>query len=271
MSPGPQLGLRLLPKAAASRLAGRLARHPASRLLIPWFQRHYRVDTSVAVVPAGGFTSLQEFFCRALKPEARPVALDPGVLVSPVDATVGACGPMRHDVLLQAKGETYRLAALLGDATLAPPFHGGVYCTLYLAPSDYHRVHAPLAGRVSAARHRRGTRWPVNPSAVRRVPGLFTANERLIVDLDTPAAGKLVLVLVGACLVGGIQLVATPPFELQRGEELGRFEFGSTVIVVAPPAAGLELAVIPGARVLMGEVLMRAAAGAAKTPPPAAC
>lgn len=257
MSPGPNLGLRMLPKAAASRLAGRIARHSASRLLIPWFTRHYRIDTTAALEPEGGFSSLQQFFCRSLRPEARPVAADVGVLVSPVDATVGACGPIRHDLLLQAKGDTYRLAALLGDATLAPGFHGGVYCTLYLAPSDYHRVHAPLAGRVDAARHLRGTRWPVNPSAVRRIPALFTSNERVVVQMDTPEAGRLALVLVGACLVGGIRLVGTPPFVLQRGEELGRFEFGSTVIVVAPESAGLEMAVSTGARLLMGEVLMR--------------
>jgi phosphatidylserine decarboxylase len=143
---------------------------------------------------------------------------------------------------------------------MAPVFHGGVYCTLYLAPSDYHRVHAPGAGRVSAARHLRGTRWPVNPSAVRRVSGLFASNERLVLRLEDTAWGTLALVLVGACLVGGIRLNATPPFPVERGEELGRFEFGSTVIVLAPRAAGLQLAVDSGARVLMGEALMRAPA-----------
>lgn len=255
-----------MPKAAASRLAARIARHPASRHLIPWFTRHYGIDVASALAPAGGFQSLQQFFARPLRPGLRPIAPGREVLVSPVDATVGACGAIRHDLLLQAKGETYRLGALLGDAALAPIFHGGLYCTLYLAPSDYHRVHAPCAGRVGAARHLQGTRWPVNPSAVRRVPGLFASNERLVLRLDDTPWGTLALVLVGACLVGGIRLNGEPPFSFEAGEELGRFEFGSTVIVLAPQSAGLQLAVDAGARVLMGEALMRAAAAVAARP-----
>lgn len=264
--------MAILPKAAVSRVAGRIARHPASRHLIPWFARHYGIDTAAACCPEGGFNSLQQFFCRELRPGVRPIADAP--LVSPVDGRVGACGAIRHDLLLQAKGDTYRLGALLGDAAWAAHFQGGRYCTLYLAPADYHRVHAPCAGRLSRTRHLAGTRWPVNPNAVARIPGLFTSNERLVVEMTDTELGTLGLVLVGACLVGGIRLSQGPPFSVMRGGELGWFEFGSTVIVLVPEAAHLELAVRTGERVLMGQALMQRAgsgADAAAVPPPVAC
>ena len=250
-------------RGAWNRLAGRIAGRPASRRLIPWFARHYGVEWEAAVVPAEGFGSLQEFFCRALQPGARPADPDAAVWVSPVDGRVGACGGIAGDRLIQAKGHEYSLAALVADAGLAGRYRGGQFCTLYLAPGDYHRVHAPATGELRRAVRIAGRFHPVNPRAVHRIPGLFAGNERLVLEMGAPG-GEMVLVLVGACLVGGIRLNHTPPVALQRGQELGRFEFGSTVVVLAPPGAPVRLARGQGERVRVGEALMRPVAGAAR-------
>jgi len=266
--------LRTLPKAWLSRTAGRAARAPASRALIPWFARHYGIDRAEAVVPEGGFASLQQFFCRQLLPELRPVEAAPRTLVSPVDGRLGACGGIAEGQLWQAKGQSYELAALLADAAAAERFRGGSYATLYLAPGDYHRVHAPAAGRVAAAQYVPGEYWPVNPRAVAKIPGLFTANERLITFLDT-AEGQVALVMVGACLVGGIRVNYDPAWnagpgphraaerhyepaaEFARGQELGRFEFGSTVIVLSEAAMGGEMVAQAGTHLCYGEPLLK--------------
>lgn len=263
--------LRYLPKAALSRLAGRVARRPESRHLIPWFIRYYRAEVSDTVVPAGGYPSLQAFFCRSLRPGARPVSPPPG-LVSPVDGQVGACGQILDGQLLQAKGRRYGLAALLGgDAALAASLQGGLYCTLYLAPGNYHRIHAPVTARLLRSRALPGQFWPVNARAVERVPNLFAENERVVVELvaDPVSAGEentgpqqLVMVLVGACLVGGIRLTVEAEQRVDRGQELGRFEFGSTVIVLVPPGAGIAWAVASGERVRVGQRLGLSPGGA---------
>ncbi|MGH9416329.1 MAG: archaetidylserine decarboxylase [Terriglobales bacterium] len=257
-------------RAALSRAAGRMARARWSRLLIPWFARHYRVAPDSYSVPLHGFSCLQEFFCRPLAPGLRPVAAGADVLTSPADGVLGGCGPVdAAGQLFQAKGHRYTLSALLGDPAAAAAYVGGCYCTIYLAPSDYHRVHAPEAGLVREARYIPGSYFPVNPSAVARVPALFAANERLVSYLDT-SAGRVAVVMVGACLVGGIRVnydpgwnaasrrrhashrQYNPPEAFARGQELGRFEFGSTVILLAPRA---RLLVSAGARVQVGQAI----------------
>ncbi|MGH9475859.1 MAG: archaetidylserine decarboxylase [Terriglobales bacterium] len=274
-------------RRAASRLAGRVARAPSSRWLIPWFARHYGIRRQDAVEPAGGYKSLQQFFGRALRPELRPMAAQSEVMICPCDGVVTACGRTGVGQLLQAKGHAYTVAALLGDAVRAPAFAGGLYATIYLAPADYHRVHAPAAARVAEARYLPGARWPVNPRTAERVPQLLARNERLVTYLET-GAGELALVMIGACLVGAIRVNYDPGWnagpgphladrrryrpavELGRGQELGRFEFGSTVVVLAAPGAAEALCVREGERVLMGAPLMHVAA-VAVTVPPATC
>lgn len=269
-----------------SRQAGRVARTPASRWLIPCFAHHYRIRRDEAVVPDGGFASLQQFFCRALRPELRPIAADPGVLVSPADGLITACGPIAAGELLQAKAHSYPLAELLGDAARAEAFLGGCYATVYLAPADYHRVHAPAAGHLVEARYIPGARWSVNPRTAERVPRLFAQNERLISYIDT-VPGCVAVVMVGACMVGAIRVNYDPLWNagpgphvadrrrydpapaFTRGQELARFEFGSTVILLAAPSLSASLCVSAGARIRMGAPLMRAS-GYARIPPPAA-
>jgi phosphatidylserine decarboxylase len=268
-----------------SRCAGRLARAPASRFLIPWFSWRYGVERSEALEPARGFASLQQFFCRPLKPGLRPVAAAPEVLVSPADAVVGTAGVIEQAQLFEAKNRRYRLAELIADEAVAAALDGGAYCTLYLAPGHYHRVHAPETGWVREAIYIPGAFYPVHPRAVARLPGLLCANQRLVTWLDT-RWGRIGVVMVGACLVGGIRVnydtawnagpgphaaarrEYDPPVRFARGEELGHFEFGSTVILLVPPSAAWRPALKPGYSVRVGEPLMRVA-DAAATPPPA--
>ncbi len=269
----------------ASRWMGRVARSPASRWLIPWFRRHYGVVLDEVAPPANGYHSLQQFFCRPLRPECRPICLDEEVLVSPADGRLSGSGTISNGALIQAKGRSYSLAALLADNERARQFTEGCYCTIYLAPSDYHRVHAPASGRVTEARYVPGAHWPVNARALETVDDLFAVNERLITYFDTPG-GEVAVVMVGACLVGGIRVNYDPPWNagpgphtadrrrydpppvFTRGQELGRFEFGSTVILLAAPEQAWDLQCTPGQRVRFGEALMRAA-GRRETPPPA--
>lgn len=240
-------------RAAATRCAGRLARTRISRHGIPWFARRYGVNLEEANAPAAGFGSLQEFFTRSLRPGARPTDPRARALLSPADGQVGECGAISADTLVQAKGKEYSLAALLQEP--GERFHGGIFATVYLAPGDYHRFHAPVDGTITTVRRVPGTYYSVNPASVERVPRLFARNERAVVLLDGVA-----LVLVGACLVGGIHLIFRPPSAVTRGTELGWFEFGSTAIVLAEGA--WELQVTPGARIRVGEALaLRAQSG----------
>lgn len=234
-------------RAAATRCSGRIARTRASRHWIPWYVRRYGVNLDEAVVPPQGFGTLQEFFTRSLRPGVRPLDPRPVALLAPADGQIGACGKIEADILVQAKGMTYSLAALLQGP--ADRFLGGIYVTVYLAPGDYHRFHAPVDGSIFSVRRVPGTFYSVNPTSVARVSGLFRRNERAVVLLD-----QVALVLVGACLVGGIHLHFRPPTAVTRGTELGWFEFGSTAIVLAE-GANWALQVTPGTRIRVGEAL----------------
>ncbi len=281
-------GLRLLPKNALSRLAGRLmeARWPAA-LRAPAmraFGRAVGVDFTEVADPLDRFETLQAFFTRALVPGSRPLDPDPRAFLSPCDGTWGASGLVREGQLMQLKGIEYSLAQLLGDAALAECFEGGPFATLYLSPRDYHRFHAPCNAVVIRADHLPGHLWPVNRFGVEGVPGLFAANERIVARMavardmrpETAALEEVdfCLVPVGATLVGRVRLCFDPELvtndghravrsrhyfaeerapRLARGEEWGRFEFGSTIVVVGRPGR-LGLASEPaGTAVRMGE------------------
>lgn len=250
-SPLALLVLRLLPLRIISRLAGWLAdrRLPPSILkpLITRYANHYDVDMDEAVEPPGGFGTFNEFFVRPLKEGARPVDPSPDAVVSPVDGRLVASGKIEAGRLIQAKGLDYSAADLLGSPDTAAPFIGGTFATIYLSPRDYHRIHAPVAGRVASVRRRRGRLLPVNDLSVPFVKDLFATNERVIVSMETEA-GPLAVVMVGATNVGRISLAFAVPtagqrradwdwtleryIRLAKGEELGRFELGSTVILL---------------------------------------
>ncbi len=221
------------------------------------------------------FASLHEVFTRELKDGARPIDPRPDVLTSPCDAIVGACGTVQRGQVLQAKGMPYPLQALLGSAEAAQACEGGHYLTLRLTSAMYHRFHAPHEAVIEHVRYISGDTWNVNPIALKRVQGLFCRNERAVIDLRLPeAAGghRLTLVPVAAILVASLRLHFLNlrlhlryggPAELpchapvRKGEELGWFEHGSTIIVFAPagfvPAEGIA----PGARIRMGQALMQ--------------
>jgi phosphatidylserine decarboxylase len=267
--------LRLLPKNALSRLAGAVTgwRAPAPLRLAAMraFAARYRID----LTECPGLESYQtfgEFFARPLRPGLRPVAPGDRVAVSPVDGVVSETGAAAAGRLVQAKGIDYSAATLLGDAALAHRFEGGPYLTIYLSPRDYHRIHFPLGGRVTGYRYIPGRLWPVNPASVRNIPGLFGVNERLVTVLDTPA-GACALVAVGATVVGRVRAFydrSVPPTNrawaraqardyetpvpVEKGQELGAFEMGSTVILLFEPGrVRLEARLTAGARVKVGE------------------
>lgn len=251
--------LHALPRERLTRLVGRATRatlHP--RLLRPvldLYGRAYKVDLSEALVPDAGFASFNDFFTRRLRDGARPIDVDPCAVVSPADGRLDDLGPITDASTFTVKGQRYDAASLLGSDDEARDYVGGEFFIVYLSPRDYHRVHAPVGGRVARVRHIPGTLYPVNDFGVREVPGLLARNERVVVYLDSDI-GRVAVVLVGAFVVGRIDLyfpapprpphggdVATRDYAsddapvLARGAELGAFLLGSTVVVLLPPAA----------------------------------
>ncbi len=253
------LVLSVLPRHAMSRVAGWLANRTVPRPLRGWvycgYSRVFGAAPEDAELPLADYASLNAFFTRRLRPGLRPIATQ--AIVSPADSGVGACGPVVGDTLVQAKGRDYSLAALLGDDALARRMDGGSYATLYLAPKDYHRVHSPIAGEITAATYIPGELWPVNVFAVAHVASLFAVNERIVVTFEHAGsgAGTAAVVFVGATMVGMTRLEFDdlhtnarrrvvdrrhydPPVRLHAGDPLGHFEFGSTVIVVCSKECG---------------------------------
>ncbi len=241
------------------------------------FARYAGADLGALDRPIDAFERLDDFFTRPLQPGARPVDTRAGVVVSPVDGLVSEMGFADEGRLIQAKGLDYSLEGLLADADWARVFRGGAYATLYLAPKDYHRIHSPVGGAVVAHRHLPGAFYPVNPLSVRTVPGLFSINERVISYLDSDV-GKVAVVKVAATGVGNISLSYdeqvhshsgmegsnrsyASPLPVERGQELGMFHLGSTVIVLFEPGR-VELTIRPGDVVRVG-----AAIGGPRTSP----
>lgn len=271
--------LDLLPRKRISRAMGRAAdlRAPKPILApaIEAFVKAYEVDLDEAVVPREGFASFDEFFTRRLRPGSRPVDSDAGAVVSPADGKVEDLGPVDASGSLLVKGKRYTVAELVGDDSSARPFAGGHYFVVYLSPRDYHRVHAPVSGVVEGLRHVGGTLFPVNAIGLQHVPQLFAVNERVAVEQRSPVLGVVTTIMVGAIGVGRISvsfddlLTNVPgaaPGErrygqdgppLERGEELGTFHLGSTAIVFVPPTRALRFVVAPGARVRVGEAILR--------------
>lgn len=243
--------------AVVRRLSG-VRRTFVKNFLIRAFVGHFKVDLEDIARPVpDGFVDFNDFFTRELADGARPIDASVASLVSPVDGLVSAAGSIEDDRLYQAKGINYRLDDLLAtDLADARSFRNGKFVTLYLAPWHYHRVHCPIAGHLTALRYVPGSLYSVNDSTVRLLPGLFARNERLIVRLQT-AVGAVCVIFVGALNVGSITTPwtgairprkrgmvedLTPPAEdgpvrIEKGDLLGWFNMGSTVIVLLPPGA----------------------------------
>jgi phosphatidylserine decarboxylase len=264
----------ILPHHPLSRLMGLLlqSQNPALKnWLINKAIAHYHVNMDEALEPdINAYPSFNHFFTRALKPEARPLA--PDGIVSPADGAVSQAGDLDDGRILQAKGKNYSVVELLGGSkSRARQFKNGKFATIYLSPKDYHRLHMPLTGMLREMVHVPGRLFSVNAVTADGVPNLFARNERVAAIFDTEA-GPMALVLVGAIFVASIETVwhgvVTPPtaksvytwgyeqhpMQLQRGQEMGRFNMGSTIIVLFGKDAMLwESGLVAGKKVRMGE------------------
>jgi phosphatidylserine decarboxylase len=244
----------VLPQHGLSRLvlaASRVRTQWFKNLLIRGFLRLFSLDMSEAVEPDPyRYGSFNEFFTRALRPEARPIDRDPESIASPVDGAVSECGAIEQQRLIQAKGRHYSLRALLAGQPWAKNFEGGSFATIYLAPFNYHRIHMAVRGTLIDTVYVPGRLFSVNTVTAEHVPGLFARNERILTLFDTDF-GRFALVMVGALNVGSMATVwagditpaarravariASPPVTLEKGAELGRFNMGSTVIMLFEP------------------------------------
>ena len=273
----------LLPKKALTVFAGKVAGARGGKWttgLIKWFVKRYQVNMEEAANPdIASYASFNEFFTRALKAGARPLAK--ADYICPVDGAISQCGRIEADQIFQAKGHEYSTTALVGgDATLAAQFQDGEFATIYLSPKDYHRIHMPVDGTLTRMIYVPGDLFSVNPTTARGVPGLFARNERVVCVFDT-AHGPLVLTLVGATIVGSMATtwhgVVNPPrsgqinewryvdgkVELRQGEEMGRFLLGSTVVMLFPAGTmALNPQWIGGKPVRLGEKMADATAAA---------
>jgi len=269
----------VLPKQALTALAGTFASAQGGAMttrVIRWFIGRYGVNMAEATNPdPASYRTFNEFFTRALKPGARPLAQ--AAQICPVDGAISQFGAIEKDQIFQAKGHSYSTTALVGgDASLAAQFQDGRFATIYLSPRDYHRIHMPCEGRLRRMIYVPGELFSVNPATARGVPGLFARNERVVCVFDT-AEGPMVLTLVGATIVGSMATtwhgVVNPPrsrevrewryddqqIVLKQGDEMGRFLLGSTVVLLwpkaAPGAADFHPSWVPGKAVRMGEAM----------------
>lgn len=221
------------------------------KLVLPLFIRQFKVNMAEAKNSDWkSYTSFNNFFTRELKEEARDISADKTAIASPVDGAISQLGKINDDLIFQAKGHAYSLTQLLGDRKdLGETFKDGQFNTIYLSPKDYHRIHMPIDGKLKEMIHVPGELFSVNPTTVENVPALFARNERIICLFDTDA-GPMAMILVGAIFVGSIETVwhgeVTPPTckdirnwkydekELNyiKGQEMGRFNMGSTVILL---------------------------------------
>jgi phosphatidylserine decarboxylase len=246
-----------IPRRVATRIFGRLSRIESpflTRAEIALWRLFADLDLSDAA--AQRFQSLHACFTRTLKAGARPVDPDPQILTSPCDAIVGASGRIADGTLIQAKGLTYTLAELVREPGLAQRYADGLFVTLRLTPSMYHRFHAPCDCAVASVARISGDTWNVNPIAVRRIENLYCRNERAVVQCVLRDQGAVVtLVPVAAILVAGIRLHALDSYA--KGQEMGWFEHGSTIIVLAPKGFALCEPGREGAVIRMGRPLLR--------------
>lgn len=244
---------QLVPQQKLSKVAGRLAasRHPyVKRTFIRSFAKAYNISLDEYERQSlNAYESFNDFFTRELKEDARTIDATVNGIVSPADGIISQLGQIEDHKLLQAKGRHYDVGQLLADSEDGSYFADGSFATIYLAPSNYHRVHMPFTGTLTKTRYVPGTLFSVNNTTAANVPDLFARNERLVCMFDTKY-GKAAVVMVGAMIVAGIETVATGKIartddifesdhdmQFAAGEELGRFYLGSTAIVVLPKAA----------------------------------
>jgi phosphatidylserine decarboxylase len=272
--------LYLLPHHLLSSIvqwSARCRRLPLRKPITRWFIRRYKVDMSEALQPdPEAYPDFNSFFTRALRPEARPIVQESGQISCPADSTISQLGDIHRAQIIQAKGHVYSLVELLGGSEeRARPFFGGRFATTYLSPGDYHRVHMPLSGHLIEMTYIPGRLFSVAPDFTESVPRLFARNERVVCVFQTEA-GPMAVILVGAIFVGSIETVwageITPPrakdikvtrytagddvIQLERGEEMGRFNMGGSTIIVlfGPGCVKWQSGLGPEMRVQFGQL-----------------
>ena len=247
--------LRVLPRAGMSRVMGRLADHkwpaPVGRAVVDLYSRVYDIRLDECV-KTEGWSSFDEFFTRTLRDGARPIDPDPNLVVSPADGRLDSVGPV-DGRRFWVKGRPYSVDELVGDVREAERYEGGGGCVIYLSPRDYHRVHAPVGGVIREIRSLPGDYYPVNAIGMKHVPNLFVRNRRVAIAIDTlpeSGLGRVTAVMVAAIVVGRITVAGVdardvplghhrlePGLQVARGDEIGIFHLGSTVVLFMEPAA----------------------------------
>jgi phosphatidylserine decarboxylase len=239
--------LRVLPRVGISRAVGRLCERQlppqVSRAIAEAYCRAYSVDMGEVEPLEGAYPSFDAFFTRALRKGARAVSED--AVVSPADGLLSAIGRVEPGARIVVKGRPYDVRTLTGDRADAERYEGGSFAVVYLSPRDYHRVHAPVDGVISCVRGMPGDLFPVNSIGERHVPRLFVRNNRVAICVDSKLLGRVTVVMVGAMIVGRISVTVLggssarpgehsllPPTEVQRGDEIGMFHLGSTVVLL---------------------------------------
>lgn len=259
----PRAALYAFPKRAYTFCLRRFVDSGISRRAIPWFIRHYRIELGEVAGDLSDYRTLGEFFARRLRHGARPI--EKGV-TSPTDGLVREIGRLDGRHRLWVKGALFDLRQLVQEDSLAQELSGGYAVTVYLSPRDYHRIHAPVDCAPERVWRIAGSLFPVNPASTRAIPGLLAKNERVVTRFSSPW-GPFAMVMVGACGVGTIHLRYAitrkghlrlmPGQVYRRGDEIGHFALGSTVLVLFPPSWGLEWSVSAGERVRMGQSLAK--------------
>lgn len=262
--------LRALPRVRISRAVGRLCERPLPRQvsepLFRAYSRAYGVDLAEAEPSPGGYASFDAFFTRTLRSGARDVSGD--ALVSPSDGRLSAAGRVDAGARLFVKGQPYEVSELTGEVEDAARYSGGEFAVVYLAPGDYHRVHAPVGGRINAVKKIEGDLYPVNGIGERHVPQLFVRNSRVVIPIETEGLGRVTSVMVGAVIVGRITVTGldhsdvppgvhpfSPARQVERGDEIGIFHLGSTVVLLLEPGVSVAR---PLGKIRYGESLLRA-------------
>lgn len=269
------LFMPLVPKNELSHWVGRMAHRrlpdPVARLSVACFAKCYNINMDEAEYPIEHYKTIGELFTRRLKPGARP--LGDGPVVHPADAKITEAGTIAKLTLIQAKGKSYQVDELLRSRHYAEAFEGGQFLTYYLCPTDYHRVHSPVSGKIVWSAHVPGELWPVNEWSVGRIPKLFTVNERIVTIIES-SRGLAALVMVAATNVGNMTVsydpmittavrrsgrqvrekVYDPPIEIKKGDELGVFHMGSTVVMLyAPGVLEIDASKYRGRRSQVGQ------------------
>lgn len=263
-----RLALTLLPQNKISSIVGRAGRSKLSKRYVKRYAEHYKINLSEIEKPIHEYAHLTEFFTRKLKQDARPICGEATEAISPVDGLVTQMGRIEKGTIIQAKGISYPVQKLLADESNAD-FESGHFITIYLSPKDYHRIHMPVKGEVYSSTYIPGRLFPVNDIGVNHVKGLFTKNERVVTFAETDY-GKLAIVKVGAFIVGSVKVkyddkvrkwkkitkTNVAPVTYEKGDEVGLFEFGSTVILLFEDKDfSFDKSLAVGKSVRMGEII----------------